>query len=72
MAAHLQLNGVVSVDEFPAGQEQDRVMEVMVLQDDLPGGPIAEGPLVEGQTCYATVDGHLRLDLQLVRPIHLQ
>ena len=46
-------------------------MELVVLQDDVTRGPIAEGPRVQGQARDAAVDGHLRLNLQLIRPVHL-
>ena len=71
MAAHLQFDRVVAVGESHARQQKDRVVELMVLQDHGPRGPIAEGPRVQGQARDATVDGHLRLHLQLIRPVHL-
>ena len=71
MATHLQFDRVVPVGESHARQQKDRVVELVVLQDDSPRGAVAEGPRVQGQARDAAVDGHLRLHLQLVRPVHL-
>ena len=69
---YVKFDWVVSVAERHARQQQHRVVIVVILEDDVMWRAVAERPLIAGETCDATVDGHLRLNLQRLSPVHLQ